>query len=218
MHPLFFFFSHIYIYIYCLDININKKNPRGTDVARMQLVYISHFKSYKTYIYGVPASTRLAPTLSQEYYSAINIHPPPLLKPPQIRDPPSHSLDSHFIFCLIFLFFFSFCPVNCGELVRVPVRMALLPDLGTEIVIPVCAVIGIAFSLVQWYLVSLVKVSSDHGRDSAAKSGKNGYSEYLIEEEDGINDQSVVAKCAEIQQAISEGQNSLRSLENLSRS
>ncbi|KAL0354832.1 UNVERIFIED_CONTAM: Pyrophosphate-energized vacuolar membrane proton pump 1 [Sesamum radiatum] len=89
--------------------------------------------------------------------------------------------------------------------------MALLPDLGTEIVIPLCAVIGIVFSLVQWFLVSKVKLSPERGGASAANNGKNGYSEYLIEEEDGINDQTVVVKCAEIQNAISEGQNSSRS-------
>ncbi|KAK6139579.1 hypothetical protein DH2020_026681 [Rehmannia glutinosa] len=83
--------------------------------------------------------------------------------------------------------------------------MALLPDQGTEIVIPVCAVIGIIFSLVQWFLVSKVKLSPERGGASAAKNGKNGYSDYLIEEEDGINDQNVVVKCAEIQSAISEG-------------
>lgn len=84
-------------------------------------------------------------------------------------------------------------------------RMALLSDLGTEIVIPVCAVIGIIFSLVQWFIVSRVKVSTERTVDAVAKNGKNGYSDYLIEEEDGINDQNVVAKCAEIQNAISEG-------------
>lgn len=83
--------------------------------------------------------------------------------------------------------------------------MALLSDQGAEIVIPVCAVIGIVFSLVQWYLVSKVKVSPERGGAAAASNGKNGYSDYLIEEEDGINDQNVVVKCAEIQNAISEG-------------
>ncbi|KAJ8560665.1 hypothetical protein K7X08_022525 [Anisodus acutangulus] len=77
---------------------------------------------------------------------------------------------------------------------------ALLSDLGTEIVIPICAVIGIVFSLVQWYLVSLVKLSPEHGDNK-----KNGYNDSLIEEEEGINDQNVVVKCAEIQNAISEG-------------
>lgn len=83
---------------------------------------------------------------------------------------------------------------------------ALLPDLGTEIVIPVCAVVGIVFSLFQWYLVSRVKVSSERGATSPSNNNKNGYGDYLIEEEEGINDQNVIAKCADIQNAISEGE------------
>nr|6AFT_A Chain A, Pyrophosphate-energized vacuolar membrane proton pump [Vigna radiata var. radiata]6AFT_B Chain B, Pyrophosphate-energized vacuolar membrane proton pump [Vigna radiata var. radiata] len=81
---------------------------------------------------------------------------------------------------------------------------AILPDLGTEILIPVCAVIGIAFALFQWLLVSKVKLSAvrDASPNAAAK---NGYNDYLIEEEEGINDHNVVVKCAEIQNAISEG-------------
>nr|AAA61610.1 pyrophosphatase [Beta vulgaris] len=79
---------------------------------------------------------------------------------------------------------------------------ALLPDLITEIIIPVCAVIGIAFSLLQWYIVLRVKLSPDSTRNN---NNKNGFSDSLIEEEEGLNDQSVVAKCAEIQNAISEG-------------
>lgn len=80
----------------------------------------------------------------------------------------------------------------------------LLPELATEIVIPVCAVVGIVFSLVQWFLVSRVKLTSE--TSSSPRNNKNGYgAEYLIEEEEGINDHSVVAKCAEIQNAISEG-------------
>ena len=81
----------------------------------------------------------------------------------------------------------------------------LLPDLATEIVIPVCAVVGIVFSLVQWVLVSRVKMSSDRIPPSPTNK-KNGYNDYLIEEEEGINDHNVVAKCAEIQNAISEGE------------
>ena len=87
-------------------------------------------------------------------------------------------------------------------------RMALLSELATEIVIPVCAVIGIAFSFVQFILVSRVKVTPERHAppQSGNNNNKNGYGEYLIEEEDGINDQNVVVKCAEIQNAISEGQ------------
>nr|GEV76643.1 pyrophosphate-energized vacuolar membrane proton pump-like [Tanacetum cinerariifolium] len=79
----------------------------------------------------------------------------------------------------------------------------LLSELGTEILIPICAVIGIVFSLFQWYLVSQVKVSID--KSSSSGDDKNGFTESLIEEEEGVNDHTVVQKCAEIQQAISEG-------------
>ncbi|KAF2318121.1 hypothetical protein GH714_041472 [Hevea brasiliensis] len=82
----------------------------------------------------------------------------------------------------------------------------ILPDLGAEILIPVCAIIGIGFSLIQWLLVSKVKLVPG-GRDAAGNNsvGKNGYSDYLIEEEEGLNDHNVVLKCADIQSAISEG-------------
>ncbi|CAN6980367.1 unnamed protein product [Brassica rapa subsp. trilocularis] len=85
------------------------------------------------------------------------------------------------------------------------VASAFLPELWTEILIPVCAVVGIVFSLFQWFIVSRVKVSGDQGASSSSGGAKNGYGDYLIEEEEGVNDQSVVAKCAEIQTAISEG-------------
>nr|GFA84280.1 pyrophosphate-energized vacuolar membrane proton pump-like [Tanacetum cinerariifolium] len=81
----------------------------------------------------------------------------------------------------------------------------LLSELGTEILIPICAVIGIVFSLFQWYLVSQVKVSVD--KSSSSGDDKNGFTESLIEEEEGVNDHTVVQKCAEIQQAISEDRN-----------
>lgn len=77
----------------------------------------------------------------------------------------------------------------------------LLSDLGTEIIIPICAIIGIAFSLVQWVLVSKIKVTPE----KSPADNKNGFTESLIEEEEGINDHNVVEKCAEIQNAISEG-------------
>ncbi|TQD69275.1 hypothetical protein C1H46_045192 [Malus baccata] len=81
----------------------------------------------------------------------------------------------------------------------------LLSTLATEIVIPVAAVVGIVFSLVQWFLVSLVKVTPERNAPpSGPNSNKNGYNDYLIEEEEGLNDQNVVVKCAEIQNAISE--------------
>ncbi|PWA48561.1 Pyrophosphate-energised proton pump [Artemisia annua] len=81
------------------------------------------------------------------------------------------------------------------------VGTTILSELGTEILIPICAVVGIVFSLFQWYLVSQVKVSVD----KSSGGDKNGFTESLIEEEEGVNDHTVVQKCAEIQQAISEG-------------
>ncbi|KAM7473016.1 hypothetical protein LguiA_011199 [Lonicera macranthoides] len=79
----------------------------------------------------------------------------------------------------------------------------ILPDLWTQILIPVCAVIGIAFSIFQWILVSKVKLTVD--KHSPPAGEKNGHTDSLIEEEEGINDHTVVQKCAEIQSAISEG-------------
>lgn len=103
------------------------------------------------------------------------------------------------------LFFtLSISPASC----RVPARMGstIMSDLATEIVVPVCAVIGIVFSLIQWFLVSRIKVSPDR-HSSSSNNGKGaGYGDYLIEEEEGLNDHNVVMKCAEIQSAISEGE------------
>lgn len=83
---------------------------------------------------------------------------------------------------------------------------AILSDLLTEVLIPVAAVIGIAFSLVQWVLVSRVKLSPEAQSPAAHGGKKNGYNDYLIEEEEGLNDHNVVVKCSEIQTAISEGE------------
>jgi len=84
---------------------------------------------------------------------------------------------------------------------------AFLPELATQVVVPVAAVVGIAFAVLQWVLVSKVKLSPDprRGDGSSPKSG-TGPSEYLIEEEEGLNEHNVVVKCAEIQNAISEGE------------
>lgn len=82
---------------------------------------------------------------------------------------------------------------------------SLLPDLATQIFVPVCALIGIGFALFQWLLVSKVKLSPERDNSSNNNGAKNGYNDSLIEEEEGINDHNVVIKCAEIQNAISEG-------------
>jgi hypothetical protein len=87
---------------------------------------------------------------------------------------------------------------------------AFLPELATQVLVPAAAVVGIAFAVVQWVLVSKVKMSPDQrradGGSAAGKSGGAGASEYLIEEEEGLNEHNVVVKCAEIQNAISEGE------------
>ncbi|KAG0480038.1 hypothetical protein HPP92_010896 [Vanilla planifolia] len=75
---------------------------------------------------------------------------------------------------------------------------AIVSDLLTELLIPVAAVIGIAFALIQWVLVSKVKLTPG----AVPLSNKNGYEELL--EEEGVSEDDVVFKCAEIQSAISE--------------
>ncbi|MBA0668087.1 hypothetical protein Goklo_001052, partial [Gossypium klotzschianum] len=70
----------------------------------------------------------------------------------------------------------------------------------TQVLIPVAALVGIGFALLQWLLFSRVKVSS---HDSS-----KGYKVKLIEadeEEEGIDNIEVSIKCAEIQHAISLG-------------
>lgn len=74
---------------------------------------------------------------------------------------------------------------------------ALLSEILTEILIPVALVIGIRFALIQWVLVSRVKVSLNHSH-TPRNNNINGYMEYLIEEEEGLNDHNVINKCAEI--------------------
>ncbi|MCE2055477.1 hypothetical protein HAX54_042700 [Datura stramonium] len=76
--------------------------------------------------------------------------------------------------------------------------MGLMSEVLTQILIPVAALIGIGFALLQWFLVSKVRVSG----------GSELENDKLIEEdeqEEGIDSDAVVAKCAEIQKAISEG-------------
>ncbi|KAF3789054.1 Pyrophosphate-energized vacuolar membrane proton pump [Nymphaea thermarum] len=83
---------------------------------------------------------------------------------------------------------------------------AILSETVTEVLIPVASVVGIAYALLQWFLVSRVKLSPEQLPTSSNNSSKkNGLSEYLVEEEEGLSDHNVVSKCAEIQKAISEG-------------
>lgn len=73
----------------------------------------------------------------------------------------------------------------------------------TQILIPVAAVIGIGFALLQWVLVSRVKV----GPEKASSHNNGSYNEFLLDEadEDGADDRNAVPKCAEIQNAIALG-------------
>ena len=82
---------------------------------------------------------------------------------------------------------------------------AILPELATQVLIPVAAAVGIAFAVVQWVLVSKVRLTPERHADGGG-AAKSGPSDYLIEEEEGLNDHNVVVKCAEIQNAISEGE------------
>jgi H+-translocating diphosphatase len=82
---------------------------------------------------------------------------------------------------------------------------AILPELGTQVLIPVAAAVGIAFSVLQWVLVSKVRLAPERRADGGG-AVKSGPSDYLIEEEEGLNDHNVVVKCVEIQNAISEGE------------
>ncbi|KAE8688510.1 Pyrophosphate-energized vacuolar membrane proton pump 1 [Hibiscus syriacus] len=79
--------------------------------------------------------------------------------------------------------------------------MSALTEGLTQILILVAALLGIGFSLLQWFLVSRVKLTSN---DSS-----NGVIQKLIEsdeEEEGVNQLEMSIKCAEIQHAISVGE------------
>ncbi|KAL5699629.1 inorganic diphosphatase [Ranunculus cassubicifolius] len=75
--------------------------------------------------------------------------------------------------------------------------VTIITDLMTQIFIPVCVVLGIVFSLLQWYLVSQVKMTADRQQSPTNKDKKNGFNDYVIEEEEGVNDHNVVAKCSD---------------------
>jgi inorganic pyrophosphatase len=81
--------------------------------------------------------------------------------------------------------------------------MAILSDAATQVLVPLAAVVGIAFAVAQWVLVSRVKLSPSA---SAGARDKDVLGDSLIEEEEGLNDHNVVVRCAEIQNAIAEGE------------
>lgn len=80
----------------------------------------------------------------------------------------------------------------------------------TQLLIPAAALLGIGFALLQWLLVSRVKISDYSDMDESQENN-------LIEGggEEGIDDFEVVLKCAEIQKAISVGELFFSSVENL---
>jgi H+-translocating diphosphatase len=85
--------------------------------------------------------------------------------------------------------------------------MAVLGTVAVEVFIPVAALIGIAFAVLQWYVVARVAVNSDAGGGAGGK-GRGGGSDVLEEDEEeeyGVDRLAVEARCAEIQQAISIG-------------
>lgn len=77
--------------------------------------------------------------------------------------------------------------------------MGVLGEALTQVLIPLAAVVGICFALLQWLLVSRIKFSIDH-----SSSPGNGHGD-VEEEEEGVDGVTTVAKCAEIQNAISVG-------------
>ncbi|MCO5580462.1 hypothetical protein L7F22_034330 [Adiantum nelumboides] len=76
--------------------------------------------------------------------------------------------------------------------------MPILTTVWTEVLIPIADVIGIAFSLLQWYYVSFIFVSP-------AKSSDNNHQDYQLEE--GPDGPDAIIKCAEIQEEFSLGAN-----------
>lgn len=74
-------------------------------------------------------------------------------------------------------------------------KMVVLGTTFVLVFVPLACIVGIAFALMQWYIVSQVSVSGH-------LASNNGYRQV---DEDGVDDPTVVAKCAEIQAAISEG-------------
>ncbi|KAF0926459.1 hypothetical protein E2562_025303 [Oryza meyeriana var. granulata] len=79
--------------------------------------------------------------------------------------------------------------------------MALIGTVAAEVLIPLAAVIGILFAVLQWYVVARVAVPSHVG----CEGGGKGERESDDDEEDGVDYRGVETRCAEIQHAISVG-------------
>ena len=74
--------------------------------------------------------------------------------------------------------------------------MALATDMAAEIGIPLAAAAGILFALLQWFLVSRVSISVDSEVND----------DLMHDEEEFLDQQAIVTRCAEIQSAISVGE------------
>uniref|UniRef100_A0A0E0KYQ2 H(+)-exporting diphosphatase n=1 Tax=Oryza punctata TaxID=4537 RepID=A0A0E0KYQ2_ORYPU len=81
--------------------------------------------------------------------------------------------------------------------------MALIGTVAAEVLIPLAAVIGILFAVLQWYVVSRVAVPPHDG--GGAGKGERESDGGDDDEEDGVDYRGVEARCAEIQHAISVG-------------
>lgn len=81
---------------------------------------------------------------------------------------------------------------------------------GAEAVIPLAAVVGILFALWQWFVVSRVKISGYY-QSLGTSNGYHGGPVFEMDrtEEDALegstDERVIMAKCAEIQHAISVG-------------
>lgn len=71
-----------------------------------------------------------------------------------------------------------------------------------EVLIALAAVIGIGFALMQWFLVSKIKLSEQPAKRTKSKADDGVHDD----EEEGSDGSEAVRKCAEIQNAISIGE------------
>ncbi|GBG78108.1 hypothetical protein CBR_g26045 [Chara braunii] len=83
---------------------------------------------------------------------------------------------------------------SAGEMLK---SDTLLSPVVVQIFIPACAVVGIAFAILQWSIVAKVQVKR-------TENDATGYN-HMLADEGGLEDPSVLNKVAEIQDAISMG-------------